>query len=183
MATMNPAAGGGPVGGGMMMMNNGSPAVNVSMSSTDPMRVSLNTYIYDYLLKNGHYDIARAINRDDKFEFQQGSKTSPGRRKDNELNGDGDGMEMDQKDDVPDELPRPRGWEGSQGNGFLFEWFSIFSDLFAAHRGGKSNGNPTPAAQYLMHEKVGLPEYSRREALTLWHRTISDCVKACRTRT
>ncbi|KAK5950554.1 hypothetical protein OHC33_008497 [Knufia fluminis] len=152
---MNPAAG-GPVGGGMMMMNNGSPAVNAGMNSSDPMRMSLNTYIYDYLLKNGHFEIARSITRDDKFEFQQGPKTSPGRRKDGEINGDGgDGMDMDQKDDVPDELPRPRGWEGSQGNGFLFEWFSIFSDLFAAHRGGgKQNGSVNPAAaQYLLHEK------------------------------
>ena len=59
------------------------------------------------------------------------------------------------KDDVPEDMPRPRGWEGSQGNGFLYEWYSIFSDLFAAHRGnGKMNGAMNPAAQYLMHEKV-----------------------------
>ncbi len=186
MATMNPAAGGPVGGGGMMMMNNGSPAVNAGMNSSDPMRMSLNTYIYDYLLKNGHYEIARSITRDDKFEFQHGHKSSPGRRKDGEMNGDGgDGMDMDQKDDVPDELPRPRGWEGSQGNGFLFEWFSIFSDLFAAHRGGgKQNGVVNPAAaQYLMHEKVSRPRPEGQDTTDVRHRITSGYATAYRTRT
>lgn len=140
----------------MMMMNNGSPAIAAGMAPADMTRQSLNTHIYDYLLKNGHHEAARALNRDDKFDFQNGPKASPGRRKDGEMNGDGgEGLDMDVKDDVPDDIPRPRGWEGSQGNGFLYEWYSIFSDLFSAHRNsGKLNGTMNPAAQYLMHEKV-----------------------------
>lgn len=155
MATMNPATG-GPVGGGMMMMNNGSPAVVGGMGNPDGMRQGLNTQIYDYLLKNGHYEAARVLVRDEKFDFQHGPKPSPGRRKDGEMNGDaGDGMDMEMKDDVPDDIIRPRGWEGSQGNGFLYEWYSIFTDLFSAHRNSaKVNGAMNPAAQYLIHEKV-----------------------------
>lgn len=154
MATMNAAAAGGPVGGGMMMMNNGSPAVPAGMSSTDSSRQSLNTYIYEYLLKHGHFDVARALSRDESFDFKKGSKTSPGNRKTgNEMNGDGgDGMDMDQKDEAPDDIPRPHGWDGSHGNGFLLDWFNIFFDIFQAHTSRGVKGNPA-TNQYLQYER------------------------------
>lgn len=160
MATMNPTNVGGPVGGSMMMMNNGSPAVSGGLNSPDNLRVTLNTVVFDYLLKHGHYEVARSIVRDDKFEMKTEQKSSPGRRKDGEMNGDaGDGMEMNMKDDVPDDLPRPSGWDGNQSSGFLLEWFGIFHDLLQAHRmtSTKMNGANmamTPAGTYLLHEKV-----------------------------
>lgn len=148
---MNPNAG-GPVGG-MLMMNNGSPAVSVGMNSD--ARSTLNTYIYDYLLKNGHYDSARSLANDGKFEFQHGPKLSPGRRKDGDMNGDADGMDMDPKDDAPEDMPRPANWSGTSGSAFLFEWFNIFMDLFSVHSNRNNGGKgAVQAAQYLMHEKV-----------------------------
>lgn len=152
---MNPAAG-GPVGGGMIMMNNGgSPAVHVNPErNTEHTKQMLNTYVYEYMLKLRCYDIARLLVKDEKFDFRQ----SPNHRKDGEVNGvDVDSMDTDGKDDVPDDLPRPAtGDTQSQGNGFLFEWFSVFSDLFAAHRQPNKSGNPTPAMQYLIQHQVCL---------------------------
>ena len=69
------------------------------------------------------------------------------------MNGDADGMDVDAKDDAPDELPRPRGWDGTSGNGFLLDWFAIFTDLFAAHRG---NNMKNAAGVYIQHERVCL---------------------------
>jgi len=157
VVAMNPAAAGGPVGGGMMMMNNGSPAVSAGNNTHDSLRLSLNTYIYEYLLKHGHYDIVRTMVSDGRFELKTGPKQSPGRRKDGELNGDGESMDMDGKDDIPDDIPRPSTWEPGSGNGFLFEWYSIFQDLFFAHRMNAqklSSATLAPAAQYLLQHQV-----------------------------
>lgn len=161
MATMNPTNVGGPVGGGMMMMNNGSPAVSGAMNSNDGgVRMSLNTVIFDYLLKHGHYEVARGLVNDNKFEMKTEQKSSPGRRKDGDMNGDaGDGMDTGFKDDAPEDLPRPANWDGTQTSGFLLEWFGIFYDLLQAHRLNNkglngANMNMTPASTYLQHEKV-----------------------------
>jgi hypothetical protein len=162
MAGMNPAAvSGGPVGGGMTMMNAGSPAMQPSNGmSPDQVKSQLNTYIYEYFLKLGHYDIARTLLREDKFDIRTKPpvKQSPGRRKESEVNGvDGDAMDTDIKDDIPDDLPRPvhAGDAPTPGVGFLFEWFSIFSDLFTAHRSNKVSSGPMgPAAQYLIQHQV-----------------------------
>lgn len=161
MTAMNQAAG-GPVGGGMMMMNNGGGAAmpNTNSNNIDMIKPLLNTYIYEYCLKNGHFDIARALVKDDKFELRTTPKQSPGRRKDGDMNGaDGDAMEMDAKDDIPDDLERPSHGttnSGHEGLGFLFEWFAIFSDIFQAHRGQGKTANPymTPATQYLLQHQV-----------------------------
>lgn len=148
-----------------MMMNNGSPAMQVN-SSTSPEQVKaqLNTYIYEYFLKLGHFDIARSLLREEKFEIRTKPpvKQSPGRRKDAEVNGvDGDTMDTDAKDDIPDDLPRPMHLADAStpGIGFLFEWFSIFTDLFTAHqRSSKMQGGPGgnigTAAQYLVQHQV-----------------------------
>lgn len=161
MATMNPTNVGGPVGGGMMMMNNGSPAVSGTMNLNDNLRLSLNTFIFDYLLKHGHYDIARSVVKDERFEIRTEPKSSPGRRKDGDMNGDaGDGMD-NTKDDAPDDLPRPGNWDGTQSSGFLLEWFGLFHDLLQAHRmsnkglNGANGMNMSAASTYIQHEKVG----------------------------
>ncbi len=148
----------------MIMMNNGSPATQgTGGSAPEQMKSQLNTYIYEYFLTFGHYEIRRSLLREEKFELRTKPpiKQSPGRRKDVEVNGvDGDAMDTDIKDDIPDDLPRPMhlGEGSTPGAGFLFEWFSIFSDLFAAHRSSKmpggQGGNMGTAAQYLMQHQV-----------------------------
>ncbi|EXJ92567.1 hypothetical protein A1O3_01119 [Capronia epimyces CBS 606.96] len=168
MASMNPSAvAGGPVGGGMSMMNNGSPATqannNNGNTSPEQVKAQLNTYIYEYFIKLGHYDIARSLLREDKFEIRTRPpvKQSPGRRKDVEVNGvDGDSMDTDVKEDIPDDLPRPMhvGEANTPGIGFLYEWFSIFSDLFTAHqRSSKMQSGQAQtmnaAAQYLIQHQ------------------------------
>jgi len=156
MATMNPVATGGPVGGGMMMMMaNGSPANNTAVgSSTEATKRHLNTYIYEYLAKMGHHDLARALVKDSQFEINILTKQSPNRRKDGDMNGDaGENMDTDDSDNVPDDLPRTISWNQATGSGFLFEWFSTFFDLFNAHQGRGKSMN-TAVGTYLNHHQV-----------------------------
>lgn len=162
MTQMNPGVAGGPVGGGMVMMNSGSPAIpgNNGGSSSETIKVLLNTYIYEYFIKLGHYELAKSLLAEKGLEIRTRPpvKPSPGRRKDNEVNGvDGDSMDTDSKDDIPDDLPRPlhAGDGNTPGSGFLYEWFCIFSDLFAAHqKKGGQGGNVGAAAQYLIQHQV-----------------------------
>lgn len=65
------------------------------------------------------------------------------------MNGDSGDMDQEEKDDIPDDLPRTTSWDS--GTGFLLEWFSIFYDLFSAQR--KPNLNPA-AQQYLTNHQV-----------------------------
>lgn len=158
MATVNPAAAGGPVGGNMMMMGaDGMPNMQVS-AEAEETRIRFNTYIYEYVLRLGLHDAARALSQSqDKFKIKTKAKQSPGRRKDGEANGvDGDAMDVD-KFDIPDDLPMPDvHTPPGQGEGFLVEWFGIFNDLFLAASKPKQMG-VTPAHQYLMHAQVSMP--------------------------
>ena len=160
MAGMNPAAAGGPVGGNMMMMNNGSPAMPQGIEpSPEFTKETLNTYIYEYLVKSGLSDVARTLlQKQDLFKIRT-DKGSPNIRKNGEVNGvDPDAMDMDLKMDFPDDLPRPQVPPIGGPNGFLFEWFSTFSDLYQAHsKRPKMQGGAgmNQAAQYLMHTQVG----------------------------
>ncbi|ODH41769.1 hypothetical protein ACO22_01347 [Paracoccidioides brasiliensis] len=157
VAGMNPGAG-GPVGG-IPMMNNGSSALR-----SDPGNqilqgdnvVQLNTYIYDYFLKRGYHDCARALIQDESFTMSTSPvpKSTPHRR-DGEMNGvDGDAMVTDSKDEVkhriPDDMPRPNIPPGQGGDfqqtSFLLDWFNLFWDIFWAQR--KRSKNPE-AMQYV----------------------------------
>ena len=160
MAGMNPGQG-GPVGGGLMMMNNGTPATPSNGNTQDEMKQRLNTYIYDYFLNFGYHDHARALARDDKFEISTKNpvKSSPGRRKDGEVNGiDENNMDTDSKDDltlIPDDLPRPQVPNDCPGNSFLFDWFCLFNDIFKAQRSRKPNSREMTAAHtYLEQTQV-----------------------------
>jgi hypothetical protein len=161
MAAVNQAAAGGPVGGGMMMMNNGSsPAMQMSSQvQVDHLKTQLNTYIYEYLLKTGMFDVARQLHQQqDRFKLKLSTKPSPGQRKNGEVNSLDDGMDMDMKNDIPDDLPRPDCPQSQPGGqGFLFEWFGIFSDLLVAAR-PSNKGNPGAAAQYLNYTQVRFPQ-------------------------
>ncbi|PLB37720.1 putative cAMP-dependent protein kinase pathway protein (Som1) [Aspergillus candidus] len=119
------------------------------------MIVNLNTYIYDYFLKRGYHDCARALVKDEsiKLNTEPPIKTSPGHRRDADANGiEGDGMMTDGKDGekikVPDDLPRPNLASESQQSAFLLDWFSLFWDFFWAQR---KKGNSNDVKNYLQH--------------------------------
>ncbi|KAJ5632178.1 Transcriptional activator somA [Penicillium lividum] len=151
---MNPGMA-GPVGG-VPMMNNGSaaPRNDGTMNIPEQMINNLNTYIYDYFLKRGYHDCARALVQDEniKLNTESGTKQSPGNRRD-DVNGiDGDAMMTDGKDGekikIPDDLPRPIIPSESLQSSFLLDWFSLFWDFFWAQR---KQGNRNDVRQYLQH--------------------------------
>lgn len=150
MAGMN-AMPGGPVGG-VPMMNSGSAAPrNEPPVNQDGLHMQLNTYIYDYFLKRGQFDIAKMLLTDEsiKLDTDHDPKTSPN------MNGaDGDTSMTDGKDEkikIPDGFPRPR-VPIDNGNSFLFEWFSLFWDIFAAQR-KRGTSNPM-TQQFVQHSQV-----------------------------
>ena len=156
---MNPGAG-GPVGG-VPMINNGSTAPrndgNVN-NIPETMINNLNTYIYDYFLKRGYHDCARALVQDDlvKLNTEPATKTSPGSRRDGDVNGvESDAMMTDGKDGdkikFPDDLPRPNLPNETQNSSFLLDWFNLFWDFFWAQR---NKGNRNDVRQYLQHTQV-----------------------------
>ncbi|PYI04495.1 hypothetical protein BO78DRAFT_170880 [Aspergillus sclerotiicarbonarius CBS 121057] len=156
VAGINPGAG-GPVGG-VPMINNGSAAPrndpNIN-NIPENMINNLNTYIYDYFLKRGYHECARALVKDDsiKLNTEPSIKTSPGHRRDVDVNGvDGDTMMTDGKDGdklkIPDDLPRPNLPSEGQQSSFLLDWFSLFWDFFWAQR---KKGNSTDVRSYLNH--------------------------------
>lgn len=158
-AGMNPGVG-GPVGG-MPMMNNGStaPRNDQTMNNNNPELSinNLNTYIYDYFLKRGYHDCARALLREEsmKINTDPGTKTSPGNRQ-NDMNGvDGDPMMTDGKDGekikIPDDLPRASIPNESMQTAFLLDWWSLFWEFFQAQR---KRGNSHDVRQYLSHNQV-----------------------------
>lgn len=154
---MNPGVG-GPVGG-IPMMNNGSaaPRNDQNMNSNPELSINnLNTYIYDYFLKRGYHECARALLREDnmKINTDPGTKTSPGNRQ-NDMNGvDGDPMMTDGKDGekikIPDDLPRASIPNESMQTAFLLDWWSLFWEFFQAQR---KRGNNHDVRQYLTHNQ------------------------------
>ena len=140
---MNPMAG-GPVGGGMPMMNNGAgrgPPLQANMAD---QRAQLNTYIYEYFLKNNMYDCARSlIGSEQPINVH---KNSPGQNGDE---GDGDSKGDDLK--RPDDLPLPNLPTDSQDSCFLYEWWCLFWDMFNAQRG---KGERQAVMSYVNHTQV-----------------------------
>ncbi|RMZ88164.1 hypothetical protein DV736_g4607, partial [Chaetothyriales sp. CBS 134916] len=155
MAGVNPGVAGGPVGGSLVMMNNGSPAMAQHMeSSPEHIKELLNTYVYEYLVKSGLSDVARILAQKQDIFKMRIEKGSPNNRKGGEANGvDTDGMDMDMKNEFPDDLPRPHIDRAITGpNGFLFEWFSTFHDLYRGSQLRAKMGGavgPGAVAQYL----------------------------------
>ncbi len=143
---------GGPVGGGMPMMNNGAGGVRQPMPpNNNDQRSQLNTYIYEYFLRNGMYDCARSLlNSEQPINVE---KDSPGRRREN---GTGDeGGEGDNKDDIdskqPNDLPNPAIPKECPESCFLYEWWCLFWDMFNAQRG---KGDARSVLQYVTHTQV-----------------------------
>jgi hypothetical protein len=149
---------GGPVGGGMPMMNNGAPGggLRQQIPANDNQRSQLNTYIYDYFLRHGMYDCARALLQSDPT--MKVIKESPGRRRDD--NGNEDGEDADSKDDVdskrPDDLPRSDVPRECPESCFLYEWWCLFWDMFNAQRG---KGEGVNVRNYVNHTNVCTTSY------------------------
>ncbi|KAF8854160.1 hypothetical protein BDZ45DRAFT_706695 [Acephala macrosclerotiorum] len=130
-----------------MGMNNGAAAVRQPMSN-DNQRSQLNTYIYEYFLRNEMYDCARSLlNSDQPMNVL---KDSPGRRREN---GAGDeGGDGESKDDIdskrPSDLPDPNLPKECPESCFLYEWWCLFWDMFNAQRGKGEHRN---VLQYVHH--------------------------------
>ncbi|TPX08085.1 uncharacterized protein E0L32_010285 [Thyridium curvatum] len=155
----NMQAMGGPVGNPMAMMNNGAMVPQggprQQLQSNDSNRALLNTYIYEYFLRYGMYDCARAmLSSDQQIKVH---KDSPGGRRDENGNviGNGvgdDAMDTDSKDDIdkrPDDLPAPNIPTPAADSCFLYDWFCLFWDIFNAQKGGKGASNQVN--QYVNH--------------------------------
>lgn len=132
------------------------------IDNTGNNRVMLNTYIYDYFLREGLYDCARALLTSDQPPTV--NKGSPNSRRDENGNvlGNGvgdDAMDTDSKDDVdskrPSDLPLPI-LSGQSETCFLYEWFCLFWDMLISQRKmGSGNNPPNPqVGQYIQHAQV-----------------------------
>lgn len=154
----------------MPMMNNGAvnpqqaaaaaaAAASRQHQANDNQRSILNTYIYEYFIRMGMYQCARSLLESD----QQVNvlKDGANRRRDengNVINGVGDDpMDTDSKDDIdsklPEDLPPPKLPMPASDTSFLYEWFSLFWDIYYAQRA--KSGNNT-INQYVQHTQVSL---------------------------
>ena len=129
-----------------MMMNSGTPRNAPAGGDTDT-RTLFHTYIYEYFIRNKHYDIARCML--ERVDIRQKVKQSPGRK---EVNGDF--MEDDSKDNIPGkpaDLPLPDTPNNASDSSFLYDWWCQFWDCYHAQRGRSDN----TTKQYLAHVQVG----------------------------
>ncbi|KAL7267727.1 hypothetical protein RUND412_009671 [Rhizina undulata] len=156
--------GGVPVG---MNLNNGGPRVHAP--SPPDSKTLLNTYIYDYFLKNDMVECARTMFNSGEADVQtnDGSRrTSPSRRP-QKHDADGNAINgIDENAMDTGEGPARKLEDGEEGskNGldlppakvpsdcpqqsFLLDWWCLFWDIFNA-RNGSNKG--TPAAVYVNH--------------------------------
>ncbi|KAL2205554.1 hypothetical protein CC79DRAFT_1050950 [Sarocladium strictum] len=159
MANMNPM--GGPVGGAPVpMMNNGpmnpqqaaaaaaAANANRQQPGNDNQRTHLNTYIYEYFIRYGMYDCARAlVNSDQPVNVQKDGAGNKG----NTNGTTDDAMDTDSKDDIdsklPEDLPLPKLPIASESS-FLYEWFCVFWDIYNAQR---LKGPNNTVNQYVAH--------------------------------
>ncbi|MBE7180389.1 MAG: hypothetical protein INR71_04115 [Terriglobus roseus] len=136
MAAM--AAGGGPVGGAQLM-NAGARGGGGGMQPSQSLLIKLNTYIYDYLIRHGFHDVARAMHKasklsDNPMPILLGDGSSPAGR---DMNGV-DGVDMKEEVKRPSDLPEPGNKIGAAENCFLEDWWCQFWDL---HVGARGQGN------------------------------------------
>ncbi|KAF7874295.1 hypothetical protein EAF04_002967 [Stromatinia cepivora] len=146
---------GGPVGGGMPMMNNGvAGGAARHPTNNDNNRSQLNTYIYEYFLKNGMFDCARTLLNHEQINVV---KDSPGR-------GDGEDGD-DSKDDIdskrPNDLPLPNLPKECPEGCFLYEWFCLFWDMFNAQRG---KGEARNVLSYVAHTQQSRQKAEQHQA-------------------
>ena len=147
---------GNGAGGPMPQMNNGTngatPRTGNDQEPQVDYKIRLHTYIYDYFLKHEQYDCARQLLKS-SLTLNTRNNHSPARRP----NGiDDNSMETDSKDDIdpkrPHDLPLPELNDANDNTSFLLEWFSLFWDMFFAHR--KLKPASAQALQYMQHTQV-----------------------------
>lgn len=154
MAGIGPPAGGPPP-----QMNNEFNGANGAQAFVDP-KTQLNTYIYDYFLKNNQTELARALQQSDLVVLTNPvqSKPSPSRR---DANGSDDMLDADSKEDLQkrlDGLPTAKVPLNCPNDAFLYDWWCLFWDIWHAQR--SKPGKPgTAQSQYLAQTQVS----SRRE--------------------
>lgn len=160
MATMNGA------GGGMPMMNNSANGATPRQGPEEEepdYEIRLNTYIYDYFLKNHHFECAKAM-LNGHVNGDMPLKTFSKR----DVNGAGN-MHVDSKDDLdsklPDDLPLAGVPTDPQGASFLLEWFGLFWDVYFAHQ-RKAPPASAQAMQYVARTQVGVVAASLSLVLT-----------------
>ena len=142
MAGMNANA--GPVDG-TPIMGNGQRGQRMPGMS-DP-RDQLNTYIYDYFLRNNYHRVARMMMECDiKMNLNPPQKSSPSGRNVNGV----DSMDQDSKDELP--MPKMPMGQTTTDNSFLLDWWVQFWDIFSAARGHNTKGT-----QYISHTRVQFP--------------------------
>lgn len=141
-------------GGGMPMMNNGLPRQRAMPINDNQQRSQLNTYIYEYFLRNEMWDCARTIIK--SGQPINVMKSSPsGRDMNGNLLENGDDGQEDSKDDLnpnkPSDLPAPNLPKDCPESCFLYEWWCLFWDMFNAQRG---KGEAPNVQQYINHTQV-----------------------------
>ncbi|KAK6339000.1 hypothetical protein TWF696_009796 [Orbilia brochopaga] len=168
----NLAAGGVQVPAGMLQAQ---PNPNMSNGSNSKAveRNLLNTYIYDYFIRHDMYDSARAILQEAEVSTEPGTSVrrgSPSRRAQkhdpdgNMINGIDDPMDSDRKDDGEGsergaDLPLPKVPQDSSGGSFLYDWWSLFWDIFGARTGKSVSG---PAITYVNQVQAKSREQQQR---------------------
>jgi hypothetical protein len=151
MAAMN--ANGGPVDGTPMMGNMPHPKGAPAM---DP-REQLNTYIYDYFLRNEHFAAAQAMLDSQSIKMGVGpeQKLSPKIR----TNGV-DAMEEPR----PDTMPQPKLPQNQLAdNSFLLDWWVQFWDIYQATKNRVNS--PTKNTSYINHTRVSLSRARPRRGI------------------
>lgn len=114
----------------------------------------LNTYIYEYFMRNEMFDCARTLlSADPGIKVQDGPNT---RRDENgNIIANGDSMDVDSKEGIDSKgsegLPLPQVPNQTMDNPFLFEWFNLFWDMFTAQK--HKQGDPRAIA-YMGHHQV-----------------------------
>jgi len=153
----------GPVDGTPILGNMQRPVQ--PQNNPDP-RERLNTYIYDYFLRNNHTQLAQVM-MDCKLPMSlkpQPAKPSPSGRNAN-------GVDMDK--DPRDGLPEPNLPEGQLAdNSFLLDWWAQFWDIYMAARKQQPNEKGT---QYIAHTRVRLVLHCRLSSANGPSRTSHKC--------
>lgn len=144
---MNMGGMGGPVGGAPPPQQNaGTPTNGGGLNANDTAETvkRLNTYIYDYFLRNQHYEIARAMHQSNTMEIFTQPKQSPNQRQ-NQPNGIDD-MDTDRPKDLPDP-----GLQNTEGP-FLQDWWFQFWDIY---NGRRNNPSKQSTMGYLTAQRAG----------------------------
>jgi hypothetical protein len=130
----------GPVDGTPTMGNMARPGAD---PKGDPRNL-MNTYIYDYFLRNHHYRLAKVmVESNMPMNTTGGTKPSPDSRNVNGV----DTMDSDEKDSLPrPQLPPTQRVE----NSFLMDWWCQFWDIYSASR----NQGTAVGKNYSQHTRV-----------------------------